>query len=60
MVRRPAVRTTPVKHRPLTPRLKAAIRSYAKLQPDASQVQIGRRFGVNPGRVSEALAGKRR
>jgi hypothetical protein len=28
-------------------------------EPDLSQAEIGRRFNINPGRVSEALRGKR-
>ena len=44
---------------PLTTEAKKIIRRYAKVNPDASQLDIANRFGTNPGRVSEALYGKR-
>lgn len=43
-----------------TPKVRAAIRAFASANPDLSQLEIGRRFNVNPGRVSEALRGFRR
>jgi hypothetical protein len=60
MFRRNPVRMTPVKSRTVTPMLKASIRAYARRNPDASQHEIAQAYGVNGGRVSEALAGKRR
>jgi hypothetical protein len=59
MYRRKAVRMTKPRSPPLTPALKARIRELAKTT-DQSQMQIGHRVGVNSGRVSETLAGKRR
>jgi hypothetical protein len=40
-------------------KLAAIIRDYADLYPKASQLNIANRFGTNPGRVSEAIAGLR-
>jgi hypothetical protein len=59
MYRRKPVRMTQPKSPPLTPALKARIRRLAA-RTSASQMQIGLRVGVNSGRVSETLAGKRR
>jgi hypothetical protein len=36
-----------------------AIREYARAHPTMSELEIGLVFGVNQGRVSEALYGKR-
>jgi hypothetical protein len=57
--RRPAPRVAPVKSRPLEPWLAEWIRETAEENPDATQMEIAREFGVNIGRVSEALHGKR-
>jgi hypothetical protein len=35
-----------------------ALRALKAAEPDLSQVEIRRRFNLNPGRVSEALRGK--
>lgn len=35
------------------------VREYAASNPRASQLEIARQFNINPGRVSEALRGKR-
>lgn len=59
MKREPPVRKTEVKSVPMTPALAAQIRSYAAIHPTASNQQIGERFSVNTGRVSEALNGLR-
>lgn len=59
MKRRPPVRMTKVKSVPVTPAVKALIRKLAATTDD-SQAEIARQAGVNAGRVSEALAGKRR
>lgn len=45
--------------RRMTPKLKADIRAFADTYPELTQLQIGNKFNVNPGRVSEALYGKR-
>ena len=59
MKRRPAVRMTPEKARPVTPAIRARIRHLAATS-DMNQMEIGLAVGVNAGRVSEVLAGKRR
>lgn len=38
---------------------RARILAYHAAHPAATQAEIARAFGCNPGRVSEALAGKR-
>ncbi len=43
----------------MTDELRAEIIEYATANPSLPQTQIGRNFGVNQGRVSEALNGKR-
>jgi hypothetical protein len=43
----------------VTPELKAEMAAFAKAHPELSQTAIASRFNVNPGRVSEALQGKR-
>lgn len=45
--------------KPMTPELRAQIRAFANDYPELTQLQIGNHFGVNPGRVSEAVYGKR-
>lgn len=47
------------KSTPMTTALAQAIRHYRAAFPDASQTEIARVFEVNPGRVSEAIRGKR-
>lgn len=59
MERRPAVKVARVKARPVTPELRNRIRAYAAAHPDMPNRDIGRVFGVDGGRVSEALAGFR-
>lgn len=44
----------------MTPELADAIRAYSRAHPDAAQASIASIFNVNPGRVSEALAGHRK
>jgi hypothetical protein len=44
---------------PITDSLKAQIRAMKTDEPHLSQAEIGRRLNLNPGRVSEALRGKR-
>jgi hypothetical protein len=43
----------------MTPALVEAIRLYADIHPGMSEHRIGIVFGVNQGRVSEALSGFR-
>lgn len=50
----------PVTSAPMTDELRDQIRLYKEAKPSLSQAEIGRVFNVNPGRVSEALRGKRR
>jgi hypothetical protein len=57
--RRPYVRKASRKSNPCTDQIDRRIRAYARLHKDASQQEIANAHGVNPGRVSEALAGKR-
>jgi hypothetical protein len=44
---------------PMTPALRRQIILAARLNPEMSQLEIAKSFGVNQGRVSEALKGKR-
>jgi hypothetical protein len=44
----------------MTDALKAQIREMKTAEPHLSQAEIGRRLSLNPGRVSEALRGKRK
>lgn len=57
--RRPPVRRAPVKAKRITKELRAQIVVYAHENPAASCQDIGVAFGINSGRVSEILAGKR-
>lgn len=59
MKRRPAVRKTAIKSKPLTDHLRAQIILEACMDPNLSQQELAGMFGVNPGRVSEVLRGKR-
>lgn len=60
LYRRPAIKRAPVTRSSVTPELRKLIRNYAKEHPDLNNATIGRRFNVDGGRVSEALAGKRK
>lgn len=51
----PAARKTAVKSRKATAELSQEMRDYAATHPKASNQEIGDFFGVNTGRVSEAL-----
>ena len=59
LLRRPTVRKTRVKSTKVTVDVETSIRSFARRNPDMSYVEIARYYNVNPGRVSEAIAGKR-
>lgn len=58
--RRPSVRRAPDTSRRMTPELRGRLRDYALANPDVTYQKIAEEFGVNAGRVSEAVAGKRR
>lgn len=55
MYRRTARKRATTRSPKLTPALAQQIRDYAAAHPDAHQQDIAQRFGVNHGRVSEAL-----
>jgi len=57
--RRPYVRRAPIAARKVTPELERRVISYARRNPQQPMRTIGRRFGIDQGRVSEILAGKR-
>jgi len=57
--RRPPVRQAPIAARRMTPELAREVRELARSNPDLTNREIGRRLGVDGGRVSEVLAGKR-
>ena len=57
--RRPAVRRAPRSSTPMTPAVAAHIRRVAYANPTWSQQRIADHVGVNHGRVSETLRGKR-
>jgi hypothetical protein len=59
IARRSPRQRAPITSAPMTDALRAHIRALKAAKPDLSQVEIGRRFNLNPGRVSEALRGKR-
>lgn len=42
----------------LNPALAEEIRQYVRMNPHASTLRVAEIFGVNPGRVSEAIAGR--
>lgn len=51
----PAKKRAPVRSPKLTAEMADEIRDYAAANPDAHQQDIAEHFGVNHGRVSEAL-----
>jgi len=57
--RRSPIRRTRIKSRKITPILKAQIKAMAWVWPSMSMQDLGTRFKVNPGRISEVLSGKR-
>lgn len=59
LYRRPAIRRAPVESKHLSEAMKVAIRAYKLAEPKASYKKIGNMFGVNTGRVSEAIRGRR-
>lgn len=58
MYRKSAKKRAPVRSPKLTPEMAEEIRQYASDHPDAHQQDIAEKFGVNHGRVSEALDGQ--
>ena len=57
--RRKAISHAPVSSRPMTPELAEAIRQDKAKHPKLTYQKLAERHGVNTGRVSEALRGKR-
>jgi hypothetical protein len=55
MYRRTATRRAQVRSPKVTPEMAEEIRQYAATHPDVHQQDIANHFGVNVGRVSEAL-----
>jgi len=55
MWRKSAKKRAPVRSPKLTPEMAEEIRQYAAAHPGAHQQDIAEKFGVNHGRVSEAL-----
>jgi len=55
MYRKPPKKRASVRSPKLTPEMAQEIRDYAAANPDAHQQDIAEKFGVNHGRVSEAL-----
>jgi hypothetical protein len=60
LYRRKPVRRTRARQMTPTDERRAEIRSFAAANPDMSEWDIGRRFGLNQGRISEALHGFRK
>lgn len=52
-------RRAPPRSLPVTDELAEQVLAYAAATPRASHVEIGLVYGINPGRVSEILFGKR-
>jgi hypothetical protein len=57
--RRPSGQRAPITSTPMTSALREQIRAMKDADPSLSHAEIGRRLNLNPGRVSEALRGKR-
>lgn len=57
--RRPSRKKAPRSSVPMTPDLAERIRNFASHHPEWTENDIGIHFGVNQGRVSESLRGKR-
>lgn len=58
--RRRPVKRGPVISARMTEKLAREIKYYALAHPDLTQIEVGRVFNVNPGRVSEVMRGKRK
>ena len=59
MTREKYTRKAKVTSMSVTPEVKSMVHDYAAENPAASMQQIGNLFNLNPGRISEILAGKR-
>ena len=59
MQRSPAAKRAPKTSAPFTAEMAEEIRQFAEAHPDWSNQEIANHFGVNPGRVSDALHNKR-
>jgi hypothetical protein len=59
LIREKAIRRAPVRSKSVTPAIKAHIKALAAAHRSMSMDEIGRRAGVDGGRVSEVLNGKR-
>ena len=59
IMRRKPVRKAESVSRRCTAELRGEIREFAMNNPNMSYAEVARRFDVNPGRVSEAMAGFR-
>jgi hypothetical protein len=59
LVRRSPVNVAPRSSTRMTPSLRQQINVYATANPGKTLSDIGKMFNVNPGRVSEAVRGKR-
>ena len=57
--RRPARARAPTQNLPVDARMAATLREYARTHPRMPLQEIGHKFNVNAGRVSEALQGNR-
>jgi hypothetical protein len=57
--RRSPCRRAPPRHKPITESMMHAIRQMARDLPNVPLEEIGRRFGIKGGRVSEVLHGYR-
>lgn len=58
--RRPSGGRAPATSQSMTPALAKNIRQIKAANPDLSQAKIASMLNINPGRVSEALKGKRK
>jgi hypothetical protein len=58
MYRKSHTKRAPTRSPKLTPEMAQDIRDYKSANPDAHQQDIAEKFGVNHGRVSEALEGQ--
>lgn len=59
MTRNVGKRQAPRTSTPMTAELAQKLRTFALANPSKTQAEIAHLFRVNPGRVSEALRGKR-
>jgi hypothetical protein len=59
MDRRKSVKHAPKSSRKMTPELKEQLKRDREQHPDHTYERIAQRHGVNSGRVSEAVTGKR-